>query len=329
VSALKALARLYPGVAGVLLIAIASQFLSTNYGAPVLVFALLLGMAMNFLYKQEGAKAGVDFCATQVLRAGVALLGAGIAFSDIAKIGFSGVAVLISGMALIILSGPWLAQALGLNRELGLLSGGAVAICGVSAAMTLSSVMPKSEEQSRFTLLTVIMVTTIGAIAMVVYPIVVQALGLSDHQAGYFLGGAIHDVSHVAGAGFALSESIGVEAMTVKMVRVALLIPIAWCFLFAFRSQTRSAGSVSLRPPTFLLFFIVLAIINSLGLIPEQVSIQLTELSKLGFMLAIVALGIKTELSGLISHGWKPVVLVLIQSVLLGATVLLWAIMNM
>jgi len=78
-----------------------------------------------------------------------------------------------------------------------------------------------------------------------------------------------------------------------------------------------------------LLFFIALAIINSLGLIPEQVSIQLTELSKLGFMLAIVALGIKTELSGLISHGWKPVVLVLIQSVLLGATVLLWAIMNM
>lgn len=322
--ALSRLVQLYPGIAAVLLIAVASQFLATNYGAPVLVFALLLGMAMNFLYRQEHTRAGVDLCATQVLRAGVGLLGAGIAVSDIAAIGISGLGILLGGMAVTIVLGPVLAKMLGLSRDLGLLSSGAVAICGVSAALTLSSVMPKSEEQSKFTLLTVIMVTTIGAIAMVLYPIIVQTLELTPQQAGYFLGGAIHDVSHVAGAGFALSEAVGVEAMTVKMVRVAMLIPIAWCFLMLFN---RSSGSTqSLRPPGFLLAFIALAIVNSLGYIPVNWSATLTELSKLSFLLAIVALGIKTELSGLVAHGWRPVVLVLLQSVLLGGTMLLWAV---
>jgi uncharacterized integral membrane protein (TIGR00698 family) len=322
--ALSRLVQLYPGIAAVLLIAVASQFLATNYGAPVLVFALLLGMAMNFLYRQEHTRAGVDLCATQVLRAGVGLLGAGIAVSDIAAIGVSGLGVLLGGMAVTIALGPVLAKMLGLNRDFGLLSSGAVAICGVSAALTLSSVMPKSEEQSKFTLLTVIMVTTIGAIAMVLYPIIVQTLELTPQQAGYFLGGAIHDVSHVAGAGFALSEAVGVEAMTVKMVRVAMLIPIAWCFLMLFN---RSTGSTqSLRPPGFLLVFIALAILNSLGYIPVNWSETLTELSKLSFLLAIVALGIKTELSGLVAHGWRPVALVLLQSVLLGGTMLLWAV---
>lgn len=322
--ALSRLVQLYPGIAAVLLIAVASQFLATNYGAPVLVFALLLGMAMNFLYRQEHTRAGVDLCATQVLRAGVGLLGAGIAVSDIAAIGVSGLGVLLGGMAVTIALGPVLAKMLGLNRDFGLLSSGAVAICGVSAALTLSSVMPKSEEQSKFTLLTVIMVTTIGAIAMVLYPIIVQTLELTPQQAGYFLGGAIHDVSHVAGAGFALSEAVGVEAMTVKMVRVAMLIPIAWCFLMLFN---RSTGSTqSLRPPGFLLVFIALAVVNSLGYIPVNWSATLTELSKLSFLLAIVALGIKTELSGLVAHGWRPVALVLLQSVLLGGTMLLWAV---
>lgn len=322
--ALSRLVQLYPGIAAVLLIAVASQFLATNYGAPVLVFALLLGMAMNFLYRQEHTRAGVDLCATQVLRAGVGLLGAGIAVSDIAAIGVSGLGVLLGGMAVTIALGPVLAKMLGLNRDFGLLSSGAVAICGVSAALTLSSVMPKSEEQSKFTLLTVIMVTTIGAIAMVLYPIIVQTLELTPQQAGYFLGGAIHDVSHVAGAGFALSEAVGVEAMTVKMVRVAMLIPIAWCFLMLFN---RSTGSTqSLRPPGFLLVFIALAVVNSLGYIPVKWSATLTELSKLSFLLAIVALGIKTELSGLVAHGWRPVALVLLQSVLLGGTMLLWAV---
>lgn len=326
-SVLRKVSQFYPGTAAVVLIAIASQFLATNYGAPVLVFALLLGMAMNFLYRQEHTKAGVDLCATQVLRAGVAMLGAGIAVSDIAAIGFAGVAVLIGGMFFTIALGPVLARMLGLKRDMGLLSGGAVAICGVSAALTLSSVMPKNEEQSKFTLLTVIMVTTIGAIAMVTYPIIVQLLELTPQQAGYFLGGAIHDVSHVAGAGFALSETVGVEAMTVKMVRVAMLIPIAWCFLLLFNREGSSGQS--LKPPGFLLAFIALATVNSLGFIPAAWSSALTSLSKLSFLLAIVALGIKTELSGLVSHGWRPVALVLLQSVFLGATMLLWAVFAM
>ena len=313
------------GIIACILVALASKFLALNYGAPTMLFALILGMSVNFLSESEYSIPGIDFCSSTVLRFGVILLGSKILFGDVLALGWVTALVVVGCMFATILFGALIAKALKLDYRFGMLSGGAVGICGISAAMTLSSVMPKSKEVEHYTLLTVVMVATFGAIAMVVYPVLASFLDLNTEQMGIFIGGSIHDVSHVIGAGYSISEDVGYVAMIVKMLRVALLIPMAWIFLMIFAKQrAASEGRTKLSPPYFLLGFVVLAIVNNIGWIPEAAGEVMNQTSQDCFVVAIAALGMKTSFKGLINIGWRQVAMVLSESLFLGGLVLAW-----
>jgi len=314
------------GIIACIIVALAASFLSSSYGAPVMLFALILGMGANFLYTTEGCTQGIDFCATQLLRFGVALLGAGIYLEDLQLLGWDVLLLIIGALVATIVFSTLVCRILGLDRRLGLMSGGAVAICGISAALTLSSVMPKDKDTEKFTTLTVVLIATFGAMAMVAYPVLVAWLDLNATQAGIFLGGSIHDVSHVVGAGFALSEEVGYAAMTVKMVRVAMLIPVAWVFLWLFRREQKVSGQPQQRfpIPAFLMAFVGMMLLTNFGLIPTELGDMFKLISQGCFVLAIVALGIKTSFKSLIDIGFKPIILVLTESLFIGALVLAW-----
>lgn len=85
--------------------------------------------------------------------------------------------------------GVWAAKLLGRTRDEGLLSGGSVAICGASAALAISAVLPQTKENQRFTLLAVVSVTVLSTVAMVLYPLLIQLLEMAQGPAGVFLGG--------------------------------------------------------------------------------------------------------------------------------------------
>jgi uncharacterized integral membrane protein (TIGR00698 family) len=313
------------GIIACILVALASKFLALNYGAPTMLFALILGMSVNFLSESEYSIPGIDFCSSTILRFGVILLGSKILFGDILALGWVTALVVVGCMFATILFGALIAKALKLDYRFGMLSGGAVGICGISAAMTLSSVMPKSKEIEHYTLLTVVMVATFGAIAMVVYPVLASFLDLSTEQMGIFIGGSIHDISHVIGAGYAISEDVGYVAMIVKMLRVALLIPMAWIFLVIFAKQrAASECRTKLSPPYFLLGFVLLAIVNNIGWIPQSAAEVMNQTSQDCFVVAIAALGVKTSFKGLLNIGWRPVAMVLSESLFLGGLVLAW-----
>ena len=313
------------GIVACILVALASKFLSLNYGAPTMLFALILGMSVNFLNESEYSIPGIDFCSTTVLRFGVVLLGSKILFGDVLALGWPTALVVVGCMFATILFGAVIAKALKLDYRFGMLSGGAVGICGIAAAMTLSSVMPKSKEMEQYTLLTVVMVATFGALAMVAYPVLVSFLGFSSQQMGIFIGGSIHDVSHVIGAGYSISDDVGYVAMIVKMLRVALLIPMAWVFMLIFAKQrAASEGRTKLSPPYFLFGFVLLAIINNIGWIPQAVGDVMNTTSQDCFVIAIAALGMKTSFKGLLDIGWRPAAMVLSESLFLGGLILTW-----
>lgn len=315
----------FQGLVACAIVALAALFLSDNYGAPVMVFALLLGMSANFLYEHAQCRPGIDFASSTVLRLGVVLLGAKILVEDVLSLGWATVMVVVAGVIATIVFGSLVARLLKLDHRLGMLSGGAVAICGISAAMTLSSVMPRNQEMEHYTLLTVLMVAAFGAVAMVVYPVVATALELNTMAAGMFIGGAIHDVSHVVGASYSISTEVGYSAMVVKMLRVALLIPATWAF-FAYFKQERAGGDgkAGVALPLFLVGFVAVVIVNNLDWIPDAASDAMSEISRACFVLAIVALGMKTSFKGLIEIGWRPLVLVLAESSFLGLVILAW-----
>ena len=148
--------RIFPGTLTAIVIALAASFLASHYGAPVMFFALLIGLAFDFLSQEKSTQPGIEFSARTVLRFGVALLGARITFSQILDLGIGNVLAVISAVIFTIVCGAILARLMGLSREQGLLSGGAVAICGASAALAISSVMPKSKDLERNTIFTVV-----------------------------------------------------------------------------------------------------------------------------------------------------------------------------
>jgi len=167
----------------------------------VMLLALLLGMALNFLAADEGCKPGVAFAARTVLRLGVALLGARITFGQIAALGWEPLAIVGAALVSTIGVSVLIARITGFNPLFGLLTGGATAICGASAALALSAALPAHPLKERATTFTVVGVSLLSTAAMVVYPLIATALGLSNAHAGIFLGGTIHDVAQVIGAG--------------------------------------------------------------------------------------------------------------------------------
>ena len=166
----KILRAIYPGAIAAATIGLAATWLSQHYGAPVMLFSLLLGMAFHFLHEEGRCVAGIEFCSRSVLRVGVALLGARITAAQIGSLGFVPIATVLVGVATTTLFGVWLARRLKLGQYFGILSGGAVAICGASAALAISTALPTHPERERDTVLTVVGVTTLSTVAMVLYP---------------------------------------------------------------------------------------------------------------------------------------------------------------
>lgn len=316
-----------PGVLICSVIALSATFLSEHYGGPQLLYALLIGLSLHFLSLQDRTKIGINFCAKTVLRVGVALLGIRITLSQVSHLGVSVGVLLVLAVTLTICTGLLLARWLKRPIEEGILSGGAVGICGASAAMAISSVLPQTKANEHFTLLAVIGVTLLSTVAMVLYPFFLHLLQLSPVQSGIFLGGTIHDVAQVVAAGMMMGDEASDAATVVKLFRVVLLIPVVLLIAFAFRKHTfqPTSAEVVKAPlvPTFLIGFIVMVLISSTGAVPPAVVLVANDVSRWCLVIAISAAGVKTNLEDLKKLGWKPVVMLVSETVIIATFVLL------
>lgn len=303
--------NLFPGVLTSLTVAFAAKFISEQYGAPVMLMALLIGMAFNFLVEDGGTcVAGIEFSSKVLLRFGVALLGLGITVQQIASTGSEVLLITLSGVALTIAMGLALSRFLGRGARFGLLIGGAVAICGASAALAISSVLPKSETLERDTIFTVIGVTALSTLAMIVYPIIADLTDLSEVATGVFFGATIHDVAQVVGAGYSVSDLAGDTATFVKLLRVALLVPTVVVLSLVFSGAREPGAKRSLPLPFFVIGFAALVIAGSYDLVPVPVKDGLLSFSRWCLVVAIAALGMKTSLKKLGDVGGSAIVLI-------------------
>jgi uncharacterized integral membrane protein (TIGR00698 family) len=217
------------------------------------------------------------------------------------------------------------ARVLGFKGLFGLLTGGATAICGASAALALAAALPNHPLKERATLFTVIGVSTLSTVAMIAYPLIVGALGLGAQDAGVFLGGTIHDVAQVVGAGYAVSTQTGDAATLVKLLRVAMLLPVIAVAVLVTRSSAGESGSGKRPPllPWFAVAFALLVAINSTGVVPAAVQTFGNDTSRWFLVAAIAAIGMKTQLKELVAVGFKPVALMIGETAFLAVLVLL------
>lgn len=312
-----AIAAILPGFLIALTVAAAANFVALAYGGPVMLLALLIGMALNFLAAEERALPGLSFATKPVLQVGVALLGLRIAFSDISALGTETLVLVVVGVIATIIAGIVLARMLGRSGHFGLLAGGATAICGASAALAISSALPQTKDRDRETAFVIVIVTTLSTLAMVIYPVLAHLLGFDDQATGIMLGATIHDVAQVVGAGYAVSGEAGDAATIVKLFRVVLLLPVVFVISMAYRGSGAPLGVARLPVPLFAVAFALLVVVHSLQLLPGAIEQPLAEISRWCLLTAVAAIGIRTSIPDMLKMGGSAI------AVPAGATVVL------
>ncbi|MDG1066481.1 MAG: putative sulfate exporter family transporter [Luminiphilus sp.] len=326
---IAAWAQYFPGVAVATAVALAASFIAQRYGAPAMLMGLLLGMAFHFLNETPRVGPGLELVAVKALRLGVALLGLRLTVADVASLGWTPVLLVVAAVLATLLFGVVLSRLLGCERQLGVLTGGSVAICGASAAMAISSVLPKGPDTQRQTLFTIIGVTSLSTIAMVLYPIIGDLLQFNDQEMGIFIGATIHDVAQVVGAGYSVSPAAGDLGTFIKLLRVAMLVPVVLMIGMVFRNRVSAAEDQEKAPaiPLFLIGFIVLFAVNSSGLAPSGLVQPVANMAPVLLLVAIAALGIRTSMQEVMTIGMKPVLLIVGETLFIASIIvayLLW-----
>ena len=323
-----------PGVAFALALAVVSYLLepvighlvSGLFGRPVLVPAvvivLFLGMACHPLTAIPALQPGITFSVKKLLRIAIACLGIKVAISDILGLGFSTVAIVVGSMALTIVTGFLCARLFGRAAAYGAIAGGATAVCGASAALAVSTVVPDYPKRDSDAALVVLAVNALSTVAMIVYPIIAHGLGFDDRTTGILLGATIHDVAQVVQSGYSVSETAGATALIVKLFRVFLLLPVVLGIGYWFARQTGSARQGKVPMPVFAIMFLVFALINSTGHVPAEIKVIFNEIGRWGLLIAIAGLGLGTSVSAMLGVGWRHITVILVTTAVIFVSVL-------
>lgn len=319
------LRALLPGLFVVAMIVLAAMFISEHYGAPVMLMALLFGIALHFLDEEPRTGPGIAFASRTVLRIGVALLGLRISAEVALSLGIDVLVMIVAAVISTILFGLVCARFFGFRGKFAFLSAGSVAICGASAAMAISAILPRDDRSEERLVFTVVGVTVLSTFAMITYPVLAERLGFTGVAAGVFLGATIHDVAQVVGAGFSVSQETGEVSAIVKLVRVAMLAPVIVIATLILRQQAAAGGTKGDKPPLVPLFvigFFVLLAVNSLGWVPLIVSDAAGDVSRLALLSAIAAVGIKTSLKDVLNVGGAAIGLLVAETLFIAVFVL-------
>lgn len=314
---------LFPGVLVAILVAVTAQFLAEHYDTPAMLMALLLGIAVAFLGDEGKTVEGIAFAARTILRLGIAFLGVRISFELMAGLGLELVALVIGGVAATIGFGLLIARFFGHGWRFAFLTAGSVAICGASAALAISAILPKDERSEQRLIFTVLGVTVLSTVAMIAYPILVTQLGMDDTAGGIFLGATIHDVAQVVGAGFSISEEAGDTATLVKLIRVSMLAPVVLIAAILIRSFAEAPEDGTRPPllPIFVIGFLALATLNSFNLIPTAVTDLMSQASRWMLLVAIAAVGMKTNLKRVLAVGGAAIGLLVTETLFIAALI--------
>jgi uncharacterized integral membrane protein (TIGR00698 family) len=311
-----------PGVALSALVAAAGYFAApyVAHVAPIpnMVIALVVGIALNPIAARPATTPGMAFCVRTVLRWAVALLGLRVGLADIAALGPGTAFLIVLAMLATIASGFIVARWYGREPGFGALVGVGTAVCGASATLACSTVVPDYRGKSADIAFVVVAVNALATLAMLVYPPLCILLGFDAQTTGVMLGGTIHDVAQVVGAGYAVSAAVGNTAVIVKLFRVFLLLPVVLGIGWYFTRIGQQHGTARVPVPVFGIVFLALCALNSImpmlpSLLPIYTPVKsvLAEASIWGLLLAIGALGLGTSIKTIIALGWRHIATVL------------------
>lgn len=268
----EATAPLAPGVA----VAAVATALAMGVGrllptvSPLLIAIVLGAVAANTVHLPTTLRPGLTFSSKKLLRVGIALLGLQLMLSDIVRLGWGMIGVVVAIVVLGITGTMTVGRWLGLSWTQRLLIACGFSICGAAATAAVDGVVDAEEEE---VLTAVALVVIFGTLMIPVVPLLARALGLDEHEAGMWAGGSIHEVAQVIAAGGAIGGGALAVAAVVKLARVVMLAPVMAVIGLQQRRRTDGAAEGTRPPlvPLFVVAFLACAAARSTGLVPDAV----------------------------------------------------------
>ncbi|WP_037687271.1 YeiH family protein [Streptomyces durhamensis] len=325
-----ALAARFPGfavrlpglalAAGVGLVATALGRLVPVVGGPV--SAIVLGVLVAVMVRPgDRMRPGIAFAGRGVLQAAVVVLGAQLSLGQVLRVGVGSLPVMILTLTACLAAAYGIGRRLGVVRDLRTLIGVGTGICGASAIAAVTPVIGAAEAEVAYAVSTIFV---FNIAAVLTFPALGHLLGMGQHAFGLFAGTAVNDMSSVVAAATTYGGSAADYAVVVKLARTLLIIPICLGLAALGRRRARTAGTVTdvgvpgalpgpvrvgRLVPWFLTGFLVLAAVNTAGLVPSAAHGPLSTLSVFLITVALSAIGLSTEPSRLRRSGPAPLLL--------------------
>lgn len=320
-SGTTALAPLVPGFtlcAAVAVAATAAGRAVPSLGGPV--FALLFGIAAAAV-APPGARsaAGVRVAGRQGLQVAIVALAAGLSLHEVAAAGIGSLPVMIPTLIVALVGARWIGRALRVDGAVRTLIGVGTAICGASAIAAAAPVIAAGEAEVAYAVSTIFV---FNVVAVLLFPFIGHALGLSQHAFGLWAGTAVNDTSSVVAAAFAYGHAAGTHAVVVKLTRSLAIVPV--CLGLGWLTRSRARGrdprsedladdaAISRRRPAvpwFIFWFLVVAVAGSVGIIPRALSHFATSDAPLLVTAALAAIGLSVRLPAMRRAGARPLLL--------------------
>jgi uncharacterized integral membrane protein (TIGR00698 family) len=279
-------------------------------GFSPMILAILIGIAFHNLVGTPAlATPGVKFSLRRILRFAIILLGLQLTAQQVAAVGLTGGAVVVTTLIATFLFTSWAGRLIGVDRKLAQLIAAGTSICGASAVIATNTVTDAPDEDVAYA---VACVTVFGSLAMFIYPLFPGLLHLSAHAYGLWAGSSIHEIAQVVAAAYQDGQQAGDFATIAKLSRVMMLAPVV--IVLGVMAQggvrqgaTERASSVPL--PWFVLGFIALVVVNSLVAIPAQPKAVIVTLTTFLLSVALAAMGLETDIAKLRLKGLRPALL--------------------
>ena len=276
------------------------------------IIALFMGTIINSFFHPAWIKPALKFTSKRILKAAIVLLGASLSVSTIMSVGRMTFFVMIFTFAMCFGAGYFIRKLFGLNWKLSNLISAGTGICGGSAVAAIAPVIDADDKDIAFAMSSTFL---FDMVMIALYPLMGRALGMSDIAYGIWAGTSVNDTASVVASGYAFSEAAGDFATMVKLTRTIAIIPtvlvFAWIGTRVKQKELKASGEgkkVNLMKiiPWFIGGFLLLAIINSAGLIPANVSAIMKGTSKFLMVTALAAIGLNTSLLDFRKAGLKP-----------------------
>lgn len=312
------LKKLLPGVLLTLTLAVIAKGLESILPVAFIgasVIAIFLGILFNHFYSVENSifNRGVQFSSKRILKFAIILLGASLNILTILEVGKISLIVMVFTLLAAFLGGYVLGKILGLDWRLSSLISAGTGICGGSAIAAVSPVIEAEDHQISYAMSSTFI---FDMLMIVLFPLMGRWMNMSDMAYGLWTGTAVNDTSSVVAAGYAFSEAAGDFATMVKLTRTLAIIPVVIIFTFIQmrvnrkRALNAQGNQVEMNLasvfPWFIFGFLAMAIINSMGFIPAESSLVMKDISRFLMVVALAAIGLKTDLGKMKQSGFKP-----------------------